>query len=332
MNAMLRTIPFAFLTALLPAQQQATTLWHLAARADAVVVAEAVGASDPSPEWHRVEFASVETLKGTAGERFSLLEPAGRCCGHALFAVEPGRRYVLFLERRGPTLHPLAGDRGVETDSVELVAHVRALLSAPDATSEAGELAAGVAAAHPRIAQDAALALAASPALPTTARARDTVREALAASALQPNTALPALAAVVARFDPAHAADELVPFYLAAGTDDAALAIARVLEGTPAADLARALADEPLSEERAFLRAADLMARRPDPATLPVLQSMLAHAKRPRTSLAAAEALLAQGTSPAALQGRVAAPVLELAVRRNADRLGLRLVPAGAPR
>lgn len=332
MNPFLRTLFLAVTTATLSAQQQATTLWHLAARADAVVVAEATAATDPSPDWHRVEFRGLDVLKGEPGERFALLEPAGRCCGHALFAVVPGQRYVLFLARNGRTLHPLAGDRGVEADSPELVAHVRALLRADGPLAAARELALGVAAGNERVAQDAALALAAVPALPGDERTRDTIREALAATALQPTTALPALATAVARFDAARAAQELVPFYLAAGTDDAALAIARVLDATPAADLAQALAVQPMTEDRSLVRAAELMAKRPDPAAVPVLQSILNRAQHPRACLAAAEALLAQGTAAESLQGRVAAPVLELAVRRHAARDGLRLVPTGARR
>lgn len=332
MNPLLRTLVLAVSTATLSAQQQATTLWHLAARAHAVVVAEAMAATDPSPDWHRVEFRGIDVLKGEPGTRFSLLEPAGRCCGNALFAVVPGQRYVLFLARTGQTMHPLAGDRGVESESAELVAHVRALLQAAGPEAAARELAVGVAAANERIAQDAALALAAVPVLPTDERTRDTIREALAATAMQPTTALPALAATVARFDSARAAEELVPFYLAAGTDDAARAIAHVLDATSAAEIAQALAAQSLAEDRAFVRAAELMGRRPDPAAIPVLQSMLGLARHPRASLAATEALLAHGTSPEALQARVAAPVLELAVRRHAARDGLRLVPTGARR
>ncbi|MBZ0152596.1 MAG: hypothetical protein K8J09_13810, partial [Planctomycetes bacterium] len=52
------------------AQDAGSTLAALAERADLVVRATVVAATDPSPQWHRMQFASVQVLKGTAAATF----------------------------------------------------------------------------------------------------------------------------------------------------------------------------------------------------------------------------------------------------------------------
>ena len=232
MNHVLRKLSFLLLTGATVAQQQATTLWHLAEHASAVVVAAATSATDPNPEWHRIEFRTDEVLKGAVGPNFRLLEPAGRCCGHALFSVIPGQSYLLFLDRRGQTLHPLAGDRGVLAADPILVAHVRRLMTASSDVEATGrELAAALQMVDSRMAQDAALALSCLPTLPADGNAREGIRSALRREASAPTTALPALAAAVVRMDPAAAASNLLPLYLTTTQDDAARTLQFALDG-----------------------------------------------------------------------------------------------------
>jgi hypothetical protein len=117
------TVAASFLWFAVPAaaQEQATAL-STAARAAAVVVrATVVVATDPSPEWHRLQFRTSEVLKGTVGGSFALLEPSGACCGRSLFALQPGQSCLLFLRQIGAVLHPFGGSRGVLPDEPEIV-------------------------------------------------------------------------------------------------------------------------------------------------------------------------------------------------------------------
>ncbi len=147
----------------LAAQDQATTLLAQARAADAVVVARVTAASDPSPEWHRLEFVTTQVLKGNSPGEFAVLEPAGACCGRSLFALQIGDERLLFLRRRGPSWHPCGGARGVVPAAPEVVAHVTALLAAPNDSALAHLLADNVGHQEARIADDAAHALAVLP-------------------------------------------------------------------------------------------------------------------------------------------------------------------------
>lgn len=333
MNHVLHTLFVLLATAALGAQQQATTLWHLADRAAVVVVAEATAATDPTPEWHRIEFRADEVLNGSLGTRFSLLEPAGRCCGHALFSVVPGQSYLLFLERRGSLLHPFAGDRGVLTADQATIEHVRSLLRlSTDAQGVARELAAALTAADSRIAHDAALALPSLIELPQDGTSRASIRSALRRHALDPTTALPFLAAAVVRMEPEAAAAELLPLYLETPTDDAARALQLAMADVAVADLATAMLSRTFANDSERVRAASLLERRPDAANLPVLNRMLTSTPKPRVALAVTEALLAHGLRPEDLRSRVPAVVLDLAVQRRRERSDLRVLQPGAPR
>ncbi|MGE3173084.1 MAG: hypothetical protein AB7O97_10710 [Planctomycetota bacterium] len=321
------------LAALLPAQQQATTLALLSQQAAVVAVARATAATDPSPEWHRVEFRTVEVLRGAVDESFALLEPAGRCCGRALFAVEPGQELLLFLDRRGAALHPRAGDRGVLPAEPAVLAHVRDLLAAAgDDAATAGALTAGLSSPTLRVRLDAALTLPALPRLVADATGRDRVFAALRACAQVPDTALPALAAAAVRLDGARAALELLPPYLGATDPGVVRALGAALTSLPAHALGTALAAAPLSTPDQQVRAAELLAAVPDATHVARLDRMLASAPTPRVTLAVTEALLAHGARPESLALRVPAVVLDLARERRAALPRFRAVRPGDTR
>ncbi len=321
MNTMLRAIlAFAVLSPLC-AQQQATTLLRLSREADAVAVATATAVNDPSPEWHRVEFRADETLAGSVGPTFSALEPAGRCCGNALFSVQPGAQYVVFLSRRGGAVHPLGGDRGILPASAELVEHLRALVAnRGDARSETNLLAMSLEHADERIRTDAALALASHATPVTDVDAKASLRAALRHDAQQPSTRLPALATATARAEGRDAADCILPLYLETSAEGAATALQRTLLSLPADEVAAAARRCDLVDETAAIRTANLFEERADPAQLDVLQRMLRSAKRPRVSAAVTQALLAHDVSEESLRHSVPEAVLHVAKQRRKAR------------
>ena len=132
--------------------------------------------------------------------------------------------------------------------------------------------------------------------------------------------------------DPAAAASNLVPLYLTTTQDDAARTLQFALDGIETRDLANAMQSQIFRDDAERVRAADLLAQRPDPSNLVLLNRMLAAADKPRVSLAVAEALLAHGETATSLQSRVAEVVLQLAMHRRAERMPLRVVQTGASR
>ncbi len=305
-------------TAGLAAQQQASTVFALQQRAPIVVAATALEATDPSPEWHRLSFRSDEVLRGAPGAMFELREPAGRCCGRALFTLVPGATYLLFLERGDHGLAMLAGDRGAIALTPPLFAHVRALLAnGTDPAASARVLAAALDHPEPRVRDDAAMALATLTGLRRDPIVHARVLAALTAQLPMPTTRLPSLAIAAARTDPVDAAATLVPIYLDAASPDAVRTLLPVLLQLPATSLGNAIAGNGPTTEPALVRALELLARTPAPANLPLLDRLLTTANTPRVALAAAEALLAHGRSVATLRGQVPPAVLDLAERRH---------------
>lgn len=313
------------------AQQQASTLFSLARSADTVVVATATADFEPSPEWRSVEFRVDETMKGATRATFSVLEPSGRCCGAALSAAEPGRQFVMFLKSRGPALHPMAGDRGIVASSPDLIAHVRELIAAAgDSARETQLLAQSLAHTDIRVAQDAALALAAHPRPELDARSMQRVHEALDRCVAMPTTALPSLATAVARAEGHAAAAALIPLYLRATSEDSASAICGTLASLPGDQIAAALRAETVDDDTACIRAANLLEQKPDMAQLDVLQKLLREARTPRASTHVVSALLAHGVDPKTLSRQVHKSVLAAAVKRR-DQLAMRSVPFASP-
>lgn len=313
-----RTVLFtALLLPALAAQDEATTLQQLAQRADAVVVATVLRASDPSPEFHRLEFRRDAVLGGAVAAEFALLEPAGRCCGRALWSLAPGQQRLLFLQRQGPTLHVLAGERGVAPAAPQLLAHVRDLLAArDDAAATADLLATALQLGDSRVRDDAILALPALPTAPAPARATPGLLAALSDELPQASTLLPALLATTRRLQVTEAAPLLVPTCLTTTREDVAALTRATLQALPPDPVYAGLLQYWPESDAARLRAAELLTGLDGVRAAPLLQRLLTETTTPRVCLAAAEGLLIHGAAPATLQARVAAPVLELAQRR----------------
>lgn len=315
------TLLVPVLAAALSAQQQATTLADLASRASVIAVATALRFADPSPDESRIVFRCDELLRGPAGPEFAVSEPAGRCCGRALPAIAPGDRVLLFLQGSAPVLLPLGGDRAAMPADAELVAHVRALLQAPDAGSTTRLLLQALQSQQPRVRADAELALPARPAFAADAADRQALLQALADELRHSSTRAPALAAAALRFGGAPALPPLLDLYLGAAADDQASALRRVLLAAgPAARtdaLLGASLGGALGDDVRRLRACELLQAAPDPAALPLLDALLQPGSTPRIALAAAEALLAAGVPAASLAGRAPEPVLALARQRR---------------
>ncbi|HZN40979.1 MAG TPA: hypothetical protein VFD82_19390 [Planctomycetota bacterium] len=298
------------------AQDQATAL-STAARAAAVVVrATVVAATDPSPEWHRLQFRTVEVLKGTPGASFTLLEPSGACCGRSLFALQAGQTCLLFLRQHGALLHPFGGSRGVLPDAPEIVAHVRELLQTGSNAALARLLARNLVHAEPRIADDAAHALAVLPQLELAAQERrllvdaldEALRRALARSA-------PLVEAAV-RLQDAAMVDELVRAYLGADRADHMALLRKGLSRCSPAEVSNRLPIHVGADERRALRAAELLVDLPATDARQALLAMLRNQSSPRVQLCVAEGLLAAGLRSEQLTSVLPAPVLDLAQRR----------------
>ena len=316
--------------AALRGQQEATTLAALSNKADSIVVATAVAATDPSPEFHRVEFRTEQTLKGPVAGNFAVIEPAGRCCGRALSTLAVGDRVLAFLSLRGGALHPLGGDRGVLRASDGLVTHVQDLLQPASSERKGALLANALASTEPRVRADAALALAQLPAVPLDSASHAKVLAALDQEIAAGSNRIPALVTASVRFVGDAAAPALVRAYVRADAEDRALAVARGLLQLSAVAIHQALAAEVLADEAAQQRACALASAKPDPISIPMLTRMLdAH---PRVALAAAEALLATGVAPATLAPRTDAAVLDTAIQRRSKLPQLRVVAPGGLR
>ena len=319
-----RTVLFAaLLLAALPAsaQSEASTLHQLVHRADAVVVATVLGASDPSPDFHRLQFRTDDVLAGTLGSEFALLEPAGRCCGRALWTLAPGQQRLLFLQRTGPTLHGLGGERGITVAEPRLLDHVRALLARRhDAPGTANLLAAALQHGDRRIRDDAILTLPALTATPDPVRATPALLAALADELPHASTLLPALLASTQRLQITEAAQLLVPACLTTPHADVAELARVTLIALPADPVFAALGQHWPDRDATRLRAAELLTGLDGPRAAPLLQRLVTETTTPRVCLAATEGLLRHGATPAALQARVPAAVLELAQRRLQTR------------
>ncbi|MCB9877261.1 MAG: hypothetical protein H6835_06620 [Planctomycetes bacterium] len=307
----------ACLSAALPAQDQATALAQLARAADVVVVAT-VDAVQQQPEWLRTQFQRGQVLKGSVGASFSLLEPAGRCCGNSLFALGLGDQRLLFLRRTGALLHPLGGARGVLPAAPAVVQHTAALLAAgADDAALAHLLAAALDHDEPRIAEDAAHALLALPQLPLTAAERQKVHDQLATALQQGRTRAATLAELTARTADDAAVDTLLPMYLDAARPDQARLLRRALERCPTQLVTERLSQF-LDRGRARdLRAATLLAGIDAPTATARMQQMLRRPCHPEVQLQLCEGLLQKGERDAALAPLVPAPVLQLAHRRR---------------
>jgi hypothetical protein len=323
------SIPRLLLAALLAnasvSQDQATTLLAVSRAADVVVVATVGAASDPSPAFHRRAFRRHQTLRGSIDPEFQLLEPAGACCGRSLFALVEGEAVLLFLRRMGPRLEPLGGSRGVVPARPVLIQHTLALLQA-NATALPAVLTAALATDEPRIADDAAHALAALPHLQLDAPARQQLLAALQQAASRSLTRLAPLAEAAVRDGSGSMFDALLPTYLAAADGQARLLRTALLRSDVPSLVDRLpLFDRP---EHA-LRIAELLTVLPSAAASGAIRQMLARPCHPRAQLCLAEALLQRGAGGEALLTQLPRPVRELALQRRGTPPSFRSIRPG---
>lgn len=322
-----RLIALLLASALLSAQEQATTLSRLAGQAAIVATARVLGSDAAPPDLLRVEFGTTAILHGAVSQRFVLLEPAGLCCGNALQQLLPGIEYLLFLERRGPLLHPLGGDRGVMPAEGAVLEHVRALLAAGDAIERAELLAAALDSATPRIAADAALALAMVPDLPRSSRFRDRVLAAMTRELDRASAHAPALVDAAIRIGGPDATARLVAHYLTEQRSGPRRLLTSGLQQLDGEAVRQSLLVQLPADATGRLRVAELLLAIPSVQNRPLLDRLLAEDPPPRLQLALAEAMLVAGVPLAELRARMPAPVLELAERRRSAPPTFRNLP-----
>lgn len=307
------------------AQDGASTLAANLDAAEAVVVATVTSVHAPAPATTAVVFRVDETVAGTAPATFALAEPAGDCCGRSLFALRAGDARLVFLQRRGPAWHVLGGARGMLAAQPAIVAHVRALGDAPTAAARTAALIAALAHDDARVADDAALALAARPGLALDDAAKASVGAALRrALDRRDGRALPLLD-VAMRSGDAGLRDEALARYLAATADEeAALLRQGLLRATAPGTIELAVAGA--VDERAGLRAAELVAALPADRAVPTGLQMLQHAGNPRVQLRLCQDLLRRGVPDSQL---AAAParVVDAARRLLPKAKAFRVLP-----
>jgi hypothetical protein len=308
------------LAQLAPAQDQASSLARLCQTADVIVRATVTSSVFATPELHQLSLQPNQVLKGQPGSSFTLTEPAGQCCGRSLFALEVGDTRILFLRRLGPTLHTLGGGRGVLAATPDLLTHLQALLATTSTNAMAHLLAANVDHPEPRIADDAALALATLPNLSLTMLERSKLTACLAQSVQRGWTRTAALADVAARLGDASMVDSVMPVYLQASRDDQALLLKNALKRCPSQLIAERLAMHVGNARRANLRAATLLTELPPAAAHAAMANMLQRPNHPEVQLHLCEGLLAAGVASASLSPMVPEALLQLATKRLTRR------------
>lgn len=299
------------------AQEQATTLDEACRRADVVVQATVIAATDPSPDWHRLRFRVDVRLAGTIGAEFDLLEPAGACCGRSLFALQTGAQCLLFLQRRGPTLHPFGGGRGVLPADPALLRHVQALLGASSPAEKTAVLAGALQDDLPRIRDDAALALACMPSLLLDAAGKRAVAEQIAFAVRAGLSTAPTLADIAVRSGDDELLGAMVHSYLHTDRADQARALRRSLQHVPAGRLTQSLLPRMDTLANTQIRAAELLAELPIEHAIGSMRSLLRSGAHPRAKLFVAEAMLNAGHRREQLQALVPTAVLQLAEQRR---------------
>ena len=302
------------------AQDRATTLTRLARSADVVVRATVMADASPSPALRRLTFRADQVLHGTVGATFSLTEPAGACCGRSLFALQVGEARLLFLDRLGPRLHLRGGARGVLPVTAALITHVQALIAAPTTNALGRLLVANLDHDEPRIADDAALALATVPNLGLDASERVKVTTALDEAVRLGSVRSAPLADVIARLADATMVDAVLPAYLEARREDQARLLRAALRRCPPGLVADGLPVFVGESRRGNLRAAHLLAELPTAEAQAAMTNLLRRPNHPQVQLHLCEGLLGAGLSRASLEPLVHPVVLDLAVERRNRR------------
>jgi hypothetical protein len=304
-------------TTRLQAQDQATTLLALSQRAGSIVVATVTAATDPSPDWHRLELRVDRTLKGPAVPSVTLLEPAGACCGRSLFALAVGETRLLFLQQTGPGWHPIGGARGVLPALAPVIAHVADLLAAATPAAQARLLARTLGDAEPRLAEDAAHALAVLPELSLSATDRAALVQALADAVQRGQTRAASLAEAAARVADAALLDSVLPIYLTTPREDQSAALRRAFARCAPSLVAERLPLQPCHDRCSAVRAAELLVAMPDAASTAAMDRLLQKPLHPEAKLHLCEGLLAAGVPATRLAPMVPEVVLDLAQERQ---------------
>ncbi len=308
------------LTLAAPAQDQATTLLALAQRADVVVRATVTETLQPTPQWLQLTLRTDAILKGAASATFQLTEPAGRCCGRSLFALQAGDARLMFLKRTGPTLHTLGGGRGAMPATADVVEHTRSLLQAESSSAVARLLAQSLGHSEPRIAHDAAAALAALPDFALTPSEREAVLTSLSRAVERGSTNAAALAEVTVRLGDEQAVDAGRPLYMGARRADHAALLRRALGRCDPGLVAARMPIFVGKSRQQNLRAASLLQDLPPHQAHAAMTDLLSRSRHPQVQLHLCEGLLDAGVTEAALKPLVPAVVVRLAAARRSRR------------
>ncbi len=317
----------------LHAQAGATTLQSCTDAATRIVVARAVERIDDSARGRtQLRFVVEEVLRGSRAPSLVTLEEAsGAACGRALFAVVPGVRRILFLDGSADTPRLVRlGARAVPDADRATVEHVDGLVrTANNPAARRRLLVDALDDLRPRIRDDAARALAATPAL-GTAGGSDAARllAALDRAFEDPSIDPTPLWIAATRCDPQATLGRLCDGYLHTSRNE----ILSLLEGALLAGPAESLADclvPALAHEGADVaarRAAVLLRQLgPSSARSRIARALLASSDR-GIAVQAAEVLLDDATPDAWLHAMVAPDVL-----RDAARAHSTAAPAAPP-
>lgn len=294
------------------AQDAATTLLRLCERASLIAQVRVLDVRLHGDEM-LVTLRTLHALRGAAPACFVLREPGGDACGRALAGLLPGSGMLAFLERApgGATL-VCPSPRALVALEPGLVAHVAALCAA-GRRELPSLLATALGASSPRVATDAALALAELEQLGNLSVAgRAGLLQALR-TATGART-LPALVTAAARLQLPEAVPMFVDRWLT-GAEDGCRRLHRdaLLQFPPALVVAEIAARQPRGQH-AQLRAVQLLELLPAAEAADRLLA-IARSGEPAAAVHAAAALLRAGLGADALPPELGAERKALAER-----------------
>lgn len=296
------------------AQEEASTLAALVARADAIASVRILASQEAGGTVRVVRARVLGAWKGEPPALLDLREPAQDGCGRALRGLFPGAGYLLFLERFEGAWRPAQGQaRALEPLDAELLAHLKALLQAEGTAARTAVLAAGLGSGHARVRGDAALALAAMPMLDE----HDPVLAGAVVAALGPSidersaAALPLLR-LTQRLRSAPAIDVVLPRVLEGRAGPFAAVALQTLAALPAELVARRTAERMPADGAGRRRAVEVLAMAPCRATQETLLRLLREVSLPGAERAA-EVLLQMGVPAELVQAAAPQGVAERA-------------------
>ncbi|MHC4922131.1 MAG: hypothetical protein ACYTKC_21395 [Planctomycetota bacterium] len=216
MNKLFSICILFLLTTTVTAQATASTLHRLTNRANAIAEVKVLATQVDRQQLRHVVFKTMRPLRGSPPATFTLREVDGRMCGSILHGLVPGTGLLAFLDH-GPagTRLTLPTPRALVPLHAEVRDHVTALLRPKPARSRVELLTKALAAGHPRVRQDAALAL---PLLPELAQAdgagRDRILRAMRTTLKADDSSGASLIRAAQRLRLSAALDTLLPHYL----------------------------------------------------------------------------------------------------------------------